>query len=134
MKRLLLATVLFTAPMLAHAADAPKIDPANLATHIKILSSDAFEGRGPATAGETKTVILERYRQNPADPYWALCFGLRPAEELYDLAADLSEKNNLATSQPAETARLTAAVVAWHRSLPADNGVTYKPPAKNKKS
>ncbi|HQR90835.1 MAG TPA: peptidase M20, partial [Caulobacter sp.] len=55
MKRLLLATALIAAPMLAHAADAPKIDPANLAAHIKTLSSDAFEGRGPATAGETKT-------------------------------------------------------------------------------
>jgi Zn-dependent M28 family amino/carboxypeptidase len=42
--------------MLAHAADAPKIDPARLSAHIKVLSSDAFEGRGPATAGETKTV------------------------------------------------------------------------------
>jgi len=56
MKRLLLATVLIAAPMLAHAADAPKIDPAKLSAHIKVLSSDAFEGRGPGTAGETKAV------------------------------------------------------------------------------
>ncbi|MFZ0266507.1 M28 family metallopeptidase [Caulobacter sp.] len=56
MKRLLLATVLIAAPMLAHAADAPKIDPAKLSAHIKVLSSDEFEGRGPATAGETKSV------------------------------------------------------------------------------
>ena len=56
MKRLLLATALLCAPMLAHATDAPKIDPARLAEHIKILSSDAFEGRAPATAGEEKTL------------------------------------------------------------------------------
>jgi Zn-dependent M28 family amino/carboxypeptidase len=56
MKRLLLATALIAVPMLAHAADAPKIDPAKLSAHIKVLSSDAFEGRGPATAGETKSV------------------------------------------------------------------------------
>lgn len=56
MKRLLLATVLLAAPMLAHAADAPKIDPAKLSAHIKVLSSDDFEGRGPATEGEKKTV------------------------------------------------------------------------------
>jgi len=56
MKRLLLATALFAAPMLAQAADAPKIDPARLSAHIKILASDDFEGRGPATAGEIKTV------------------------------------------------------------------------------
>ena len=30
MKRLLLATALIAAPMLAHAADTPKIDPARL--------------------------------------------------------------------------------------------------------
>jgi Zn-dependent M28 family amino/carboxypeptidase len=56
MKRLLLATALLAAPMLAHAADAPKIDPAKLSAHIKVLSSDEFEGRGPATEGEKKTV------------------------------------------------------------------------------
>ena len=56
MKRLLLATALIAAPMLAHAADTPKIDPAKLSAHIKVLSSDEFEGRGPATAGETKSV------------------------------------------------------------------------------
>ncbi len=54
-------------------------------------------------AGETKTVILERYRQNPADPYWALCFGLRPADELYDLRADPDCVKNLA-ALPTHTA------------------------------
>ena len=39
----------------AFAADV-KIDPKLLSEHIKVLSSDAFEGRGPATPGETKTV------------------------------------------------------------------------------
>ncbi|MBU4436601.1 MAG: M28 family peptidase [Alphaproteobacteria bacterium] len=80
MKRLLLATVLFTAPMLATssfahgAADAPKIDPARLSAHIKVLSSDAFEGRGPATAGETKAVayIVDQMK----------AIGLAPAGDL----------------------------------------------------
>jgi Zn-dependent M28 family amino/carboxypeptidase len=40
----------------AHAADGPAIDPKLLSEEVKTLSSDAFEGRGPATAGETKTV------------------------------------------------------------------------------
>src|SRR5476651_535647 len=39
----------------AFAADV-KIDPKLLSEHIKVLSSDAFEGRGPATAGEVKSV------------------------------------------------------------------------------
>jgi Zn-dependent M28 family amino/carboxypeptidase len=32
------------------------IDPARLSQHIKVLSSDAFEGRGPATPGEDKAI------------------------------------------------------------------------------
>jgi Zn-dependent M28 family amino/carboxypeptidase len=48
-----LATCAFAAP--PSAADV-KIDPALLSEHIKVLSSDAFEGRGPATPGEVKAV------------------------------------------------------------------------------
>lgn len=74
MKRLLLATALLAAPMLAHAADAPKIDPARLSAHIKVLSSDAFEGRGPATEGEKKAVgyIVDQMK----------AIGLSPAGDL----------------------------------------------------
>lgn len=50
--------------------------------------------------------------------------------QLYDLTVDPTEKTNLATDQPDVTARLSAAVVAWHRSLPADLGATYRPPAR----
>ena len=39
----------------AHSADAA-VDPARLSAHVKILASDAFEGRAPATPGEQKTV------------------------------------------------------------------------------
>ena len=54
MKSLLLASTLLLAPAAALAA--PAVDEARLNAHIKTLSSDAFEGRGPATEGETKTV------------------------------------------------------------------------------
>lgn len=76
MKRLLLATVLLAAPMLAQAADAPKIDPAKLSAHIKVLSSDEFEGRGPATEGEKKTVayIVDQMK----------AIGLTPAGDLLE--------------------------------------------------
>ncbi len=56
MKQLLLgASALCALAAPAFAADF-KFDPALLSEHIKVLSSDAFEGRGPATPGETKTV------------------------------------------------------------------------------
>ena len=55
--------LLWCAPLLVAACATPRIapapmaiDPARLATHIKTLSSDAFEGRGTATSGEQKAV------------------------------------------------------------------------------
>ncbi len=43
-------------PAVAGKPAGPGIDPARLSQDVKVLSSDEFEGRGPATAGETKTV------------------------------------------------------------------------------
>jgi uncharacterized sulfatase len=65
------------------------------------------------------------------DGRWKLlCAYDGSSPQLYDLAADPSESKNLAADQPSETARLTAALVAWHQSMPADNGANYQPPKK----
>ncbi len=45
----------------------------------------------------TKSLILELGRQNRADRFWQLNFGLRPAEELYDLITDADCAKNLAS-------------------------------------
>lgn len=42
--------------------------------------------------------------------------------ELYDLARDRGETTNLAARQPEVVRRLTTAALAWHRSMPPDNG------------
>ena len=42
----------------------------------------------------------------PDDRHWQLCFGKRPADELYDLATDPDCVQNLATDQPEKTAAL----------------------------
>ncbi|HXU82855.1 MAG TPA: M28 family metallopeptidase [Polyangia bacterium] len=57
MKKLLLggAVAVLAVGAVAWAAQ-PQIDAGRILADIKVLSSDAFEGRGPATAGETKTV------------------------------------------------------------------------------
>jgi Zn-dependent M28 family amino/carboxypeptidase len=47
------AAFVVAVPLLAQTAT---IDPQRLSQHVQTLGSDAFEGRGPATAGETKTV------------------------------------------------------------------------------
>jgi hypothetical protein len=46
--------------------------------------------------GATKTDILAGHRLNPDDLHWALCFGMRPAEEYYDLRKDPDCMKNLA--------------------------------------
>ena len=55
MKRLLACAIAFAlvsaAAAAADKAYVPKIDPKRLSEEVKTLSSDAFEGRGPAPAG-----------------------------------------------------------------------------------
>jgi arylsulfatase A-like enzyme len=46
--------------------------------------------------GATKTVVLELHRQDAGNLHWALCFGKRPGEELYDLSRDPDCMRNLA--------------------------------------
>jgi Zn-dependent M28 family amino/carboxypeptidase len=82
MRSLLLAAaaILTTATSAAlHAADPvplaalPAIDASAVLAHVKMLASDAFEGRGPGTAGEEKTVayLVEQFRKlglKPGNP------------------------------------------------------------------
>jgi len=39
-------------------------------------------------ASPTKSLILSRRRERGTDPFWSLCFGMRPSLELYDLRED----------------------------------------------
>jgi Zn-dependent M28 family amino/carboxypeptidase len=50
----LLALALLSTAAVARPADA--VDPARLSEHIRVLASDAFAGRGPATPGEDQTL------------------------------------------------------------------------------
>jgi len=80
MKSFLLATAIAVLPLsglsgVALAAD-PLFDGARLTEHVQILSSDGFEGRGPATLGEDKTVAYI------AGQYAAV--GLEPGGDLKD--------------------------------------------------
>src|SRR6185437_11895695 len=52
-----MAALAFAGPAIAHGTDyTPTFNPQRLSAEVKTLSSDAFEGRGPATAGETRTI------------------------------------------------------------------------------
>ena len=58
------AVAMFGGAANAQKAAQPAADPAKLSAHIKTLSSDAFEGRAPATQGERKTIayIAAQYK------------------------------------------------------------------------
>ena len=58
MKRLIFSTLALavSTALTAAAITPPTFDPQRLSAADKVLSSDAFEGRGPATPAETKTV------------------------------------------------------------------------------
>lgn len=68
MKKFVLAALL--ASSAAAAQSDPAFDIQRLSTDIQTLSSDAFEGRGPATAGETKTVayLIEQMKAAGLEP------------------------------------------------------------------
>jgi hypothetical protein len=73
----LCAIVLAVAEQLLSTAIADvTADPARLSQHVKTLSCDAFEGRGPATPGEQKAVAYIAEQMKAA--------GLQPGGDLKD--------------------------------------------------
>ena len=75
-KRLLLSALIISACATAQATDTPTFSTQRLSNEVKTLSSDAFEGRGPATPAETKTIdyVVEQMK----------AAGLQPGGDLKD--------------------------------------------------
>ena len=70
--------------------------------YLENFEPSRWPGGNPETgymdvdAGATKSFILDAHRKDAGDPHWAWCFGLRPAEECYDLRRDPDCLKNLA--------------------------------------
>jgi arylsulfatase A-like enzyme len=60
---------------------------------------------GDCDAGVVKEVILSKRNEPTMKPFFELCFGLRPAEELYDLRNDPWQTNNVVASTQFAEAR-----------------------------
>ncbi len=92
--------------------------------YLRNYEPDRWPAGNPETGyldtdgGPTKTFILEARRRDPADRFWTLNFGKRPAEELYELSRDPDCVNNLATA-PAHQQRRTALEKAMTDKLKA---------------
>lgn len=78
MKNTPLVLLIFAAAA-AQAADAPKFDAQRLSQDVKVLASDEFEGRGPHTAGEIKTVdyLIAQFKAAGLEPGGDLVGGKR---------------------------------------------------------
>ncbi len=73
---------------------------------------------GDCDAGITKEAILSHRNAPAMKPLFELCFGLRPAEELYDLRNDPWQTNNVAAMPALADAKekLRADLEAWRQS------------------
>ena len=105
----------------AVAAAPSAVDPARLSEHIRILSSDAFAGRGPATAGEDKAVAyiagqFEALGLTPAGDHggWTQAVPLRRFETPGPIAVGFTF-----AGQPHPLTELTDIVV--HTEVPTDH-------------
>jgi len=78
-KRLLVASIALALGATAFAEDKVTFDPQRLSADVKALSSDDFQGRGPATPGEEKTVawIIEQFKAAGLEPAGDLADGKR---------------------------------------------------------
>lgn len=79
MKRPAFALLALAAAAAQGAAPAAHIDPKHLSQDVKVLSSDAFEGRAPNSPGETKTVayLIQQFSQAGLQPGGDLVNGKR---------------------------------------------------------
>jgi hypothetical protein len=88
---------------------ATDIDPARLSQDVKVLSSDEFEGRGPATAGETKTIDYVVAQMKAA--------GLQPGGDLKDGKREWTQAVPLARAQIKGTPAISVAVKGKTQAL-----------------
>lgn len=85
-----------------------------------------FWRRPPDRPGDTSGRDLPDLAVRDGD-WKLLCDYDGSGVQLYNLAQDRSEKDNVAAGNGEVVGRLKKAVLAWHQSLPPDNGPSYQP-------
>ncbi|WP_266159925.1 M28 family metallopeptidase [Dyella silvatica] len=107
------------------AVDAPTFDPTRLSADVKTLSSDAFEGRGPATEGETKTVDYVVGQLKAA--------GLQPGGDLKNGKRAWTQAVPLLRAEIVGTPVLTLKIDGKNRSLTQGNEIAVRAPLNGSK-
>ena len=121
MKRLILSTLaLAISTTLFAAATVPTFDPHRLSDEVKTLSSDAFEGRGPATPAETKTIDYVVAQMKAA--------GLQPGGDLANGKRAWTQAVPLLRTEIIGAPTLTLSVDGKTQSLTQGNEIALRAP------
>ncbi len=120
MKRLLLSTLIIAACSVAQAADTPTFSAQRLSAEVKTLSSDAFEGRGPATPAEQKTIDYVVSQMKAA--------GLQPGGDLKDGQRAWTQAVPLRRSQIVGTPTLALKLGSQNENLAQGEQIAIRAP------
>jgi Zn-dependent M28 family amino/carboxypeptidase len=125
-KRVLLVALVLSACPLAFAATTPTFSPERLSSEVKTLSSDAFEGRGPATPAETKTIdyLVKQFK----------AVGLQPGGDLRDGKRSWTQDVPLLRSDIAGTPKFTLTENGHALSLTQGKEIAMRSPMDGSKS
>ena len=104
----------------AQATDAPTFSPERLSADVKTLSSDAFEGRGPATPAEAKTIDYVVAQMKAA--------GLQPGGDLKDGKRSWTQAVPLLRSEIVGAPKLTLALGDKHEALTQGEQIAVRAP------
>jgi len=107
---LLAASAIAFVPVSLAAQGAPMFDPARLSRHVQTISADSYEGRGPATRGETMTVdyLVKQFSAAGLQPGGEMIDGKRQwTQRVPLLKSDIVGAPQLALQTPAGPLALT---------------------------
>ena len=122
MKRLILSTLTLavSTALMAAAVPSPTFDPHRLSEEDKVLSSDAFEGRGPATPAETKTIDYVVSQMKAA--------GLQPGGDLTNGKRAWTQAVPLLRTEIIGTPALSLSIDGKAQSLTQGNEIAVRAP------
>ncbi|HXD37369.1 MAG TPA: peptidase M20, partial [Rhodanobacter sp.] len=126
MKRLILSTLALSTCTLAIAAAPPTFSTKRLSAEVKTLSSDAFEGRGPATPAEARTIDYVVTQMKAA--------GVQPGGDIVDGKRTWTQAVPLLRSAIVGTPALTLAIDGKPQTLTQGEQIAVRAPTNGSNS
>jgi Zn-dependent M28 family amino/carboxypeptidase len=125
-KRLILSSLALSTCTLAMAATPPTFSTQRLSAEVKTLSSDAFEGRGPATPAETRTIDYVVAQMKAA--------GVQPGGDIVDGKRSWTQAVPLLRSAIVGTPALTLTIDGKPQTLTQGEQIAVRAPTNGSNS